>query len=263
MIGIEIASPTSLGTSTTKTQLGSDIILPSWCKSIVGIIPAVVLDTPTAAEAFTGTVTLESDDFQVQPFEAPLHPIDSVLGATANTFTPANLTYPVHCSVKGGDRLRVYMTPKVANTAAPYGQCGVVVSDLPPQNTQKHAKTGTVTSTGTTAGSDVAGTPYSFTGGRRITELLGLVRHTTLAATDGILGYIRYASSEMQQAAPLKLPLNPISGILGAAGGSLGAGLARAQVDIPIYTPTTVSDFLYMGVAPNTAGYWISAVIFE
>lgn len=264
MIGIDVIGPTSLGTSTTKTQLGgADMILPSWARSILAIITSVTLDTPTAAEGLTSTTILESDDFNVQPFEVPNQPLDSILGTNTAAPVSKNEKYPVNCLVKGGDRLKVYGQAKVANTAAPYHMVGVVVSDQV-MGTQKHAKTGTATSTGTTASSEVSGTPYSFSGGKRITELLGNVVHTTLAASSAIIGYMRFASSEFQQSSPAKLPLMPSVGLLGALGTAQVAEVSRAPVDIPLIAgPTTISDFLYMGLAPAAAGYFQSGVIYE
>lgn len=264
MIGIEHTGFTGLGTGTTKTQLGgADVVLPAWAKSVLAILPNVTIDVPTAAESVITNCVLESDDFPVSPFEVLNAPIGAVLGATTGTFAAKTEKYAVGAPCKGGDRLRVYGTALVANTAAPTMGCGVVVSDMMPGHKPQHAKLGTLTSSGTTATSDVAGTAYQFVGGRRIKELIGVFGHTTVAAASAVNGYIKYSSSEFIQSTPLKLPLNPISAGLSTLVPTFIDGVSRAQVDVPISSPTRIQDYLYMGLAPTVAGNFVSGVVYE
>lgn len=265
MIGIEHTGFTSLGTSTTKTQLGgADIILPAWAKSILAVIPVGVIDTVTAAQSLVSKFELESDDFDVSPYQVEPAPVAGLLGASGGSlFTGKAEKYPCGAICNGGDRLRAYMTALVANTSAPYGGAGIVISDQPAGHPQRKSKMGTVTSTGTSASADVAGTAYTFTGGHRITELFGSVTGTTVAAADGIIAYMKYMSNEFVRSAPLKLPLNGLSGGLGTLTIAFVDGTSRAPVDVPISSPTTIQDYLYMGLAPGTAGYFVSGVMFE
>ncbi len=266
IIAIEHTGFTSLGTGTAKTKLGAaNVILPAWAKSILAVIPVGVIDTVTAAQSLITSCELESDDVPINPYQVLPAPIAGLLGASGGgLFAGKAEQYAVGCPVNGGEQIAVSMTALVLNTSAPYGGAALVISNMPAGHAQRHAKIGTLTSTGTTASSDVAGTRYNFSGAKHIVELIGAVVPTTVAAADGILGYIKYTSNEFDQAVPLKLPVNPIAGGLGTLNISFIDGVSRAPVDVPVSPgQVNIQDYLYMGLAPGTAGNFVDGVIYE
>ena len=261
-----MAGPTSLGVAgTTKTLLsGGNLVLPGWARSIVAVIPQATIDVPTVQESVHSKLILESDDFRVGPFEVPCAPLSACLGATVGPSVSKPERYLVNCPVNGGDQLKVYGQSLIANTAAAYMACSVVVSDQPPLGPQRFAKMGTLTSTGTTASTDVSGTQYSFSNCARIVELLGVVAPQALAAADAMIGYIRFNSSEFQFPTPLKLPFNPVPGGLSTIFSTKIDGVSRAPVSVPTNPgQVNIQDYLNMGLAPAGAGYFVSGVIFE
>jgi len=150
----------------------------------------------------------------------------------------------------------------VSNTGALTTAMEIRISDQPPVFPQRHAKCGTLTSSGTTASSDVAGTAYQITGGSRIVELMGVFGHTTVAAASAVTGYFKFTSSEYRLSMPVKMMLDPVSTGLGTLQ-TTNPRNTRSPVDIPIQSPATIQDYLYMGLAPTVAGNWVTGVIYE
>lgn len=261
MMGIEVVKPTSIGTGTTKTLL-STLTLPAWVRSIVAIEVSAIILTPTADEPFVSSVSLESDDFNVAPFEVLAPPISAALATNAGAAASQTETYAVNAAVNGGDQLRVYGTALLDNTVAPYISVAVIISSEPPGFTQKHAKLGTLTTTGTTLNTDVGGTAYTFTAGHRLVELMGVLVSGAIVVSKPFAGYIRFESSEFGAPTPLKLLLQPVQGVIGA--GEAGVDkVSRAKVDVPVRSPTTIQDYLNLSLISSTAGSFVSGIIFE
>lgn len=264
MIGSDLIGPTSLGAgATAKVQLGgADLVLPAWARSILAIRPMLQIVTPTVDEAVMASVTLESDDFSVQPYIMLGAPIQSNDGAAAAPFTPEPPWYPVNCPINGGDRIKIYGTPLTASTVAPYMSCQVIVGDKKP-GAQLHAKIGAITATGTAASVNVTEDSYTLTGGNTLKELVGAVGTMALLAGDVIMGRFDFISNDLKDPTPLKLPTAPMSGILGTADSILSPGLSRAKVEVPISSPCLFTNSLRMALAPAGAGKFITGVIYQ
>ncbi|WP_143311646.1 hypothetical protein, partial [Candidatus Methanoperedens nitratireducens] len=265
IIAIEHSGFTSLGTGTAKTKMGgANVILPQWARSLLAVLPQAAIDTVTAAQSLIAQCDIESDDVPVVPFQCLTAPVAGLLGASGGAlFTPKTEKYAIGCPLNGGEQIAAYLTALVANTSAPTGGVGLVVSNMRAPHAQRHAKMGTLTSTGTGASADVAGTRYNFSGGNRILELFGAAVPTTVAAADGIIGYIKYQSNEFKQSVPLKLPLNPISGGLGTLTIAFVDGVSRQPVSVPIpRAQVNIQDYLYMGLAPGTAGNFVDGLVY-
>ena len=263
VIGVDRVNATSLGTGTTKILLGgANLVLPDWARSIVEVRPVVNIDVPTVSESVLAKLILESDDFNIGPYEVLAAPLSSCLGATVAPFAAKPEVYPVNCPVNGG-QLKIYGQALVANTAAPVMSCTIVVSSEPPKGPQYFAKMGTLTTSGTTASTEVAGTQYQFSKGNKIVELFGVLVPAATAAADAMLGYIRYSSSEFTHVTPSKLEINPIPGGLSSIYSTKLDGVSRQKVSIPLNPgQTNIQDYLYMDLAPVGAGNFVSGVMF-
>lgn len=265
-ISIEHTGFTDLGTGTAKTQLGgASVTLPAWARTLLAITPVQVIDVPTAAETVWTKVSLESNDFgYIQPFEVLGTPIAGFLGSISNGTIARPEKWLVGVGFNGGDRIDVYNTPQVANTGAGLtAGCSLIVSDGPAGYNQRHAKMGTNTLSGTTGTSDIAGTPYTFTAGSVVKELFGSFGHTTVAAASSVPAYLKFVSSEFSPSVTPKLPLNPVGAGLSTTIGLFIDGVSRMFVDIACRSPTTISDYLYMGIVPTVQGRFQSGVIYE
>lgn len=264
VIGVDRINATSLGTGTTKIQLGgADLTLPDWARSIVEVRPVVNIDVPTASESVVAKLMLESDDFNIGPYEVLAAPISACLGATVSPFVAEPEVYPVNCPVNGG-HLKVYGQALVANTAAPTMSCTIVVSSEPPRGPQYFAKMGTLTESGVVASTEIAGAQYQFSKGSKIVELFGTIVPGTVAAADAINGHIRYTSSEFARVTPCKLQLNPISGGLSTIFSTKVDGVSRQKLSIPLNPGNTnIQDYAYMDSAPAATGHFVSGVMFQ
>jgi len=253
---------TSLGTGITRTKIGS-YTLPSWCQSILAVVPYLAEITPTTVQSVSAKLELESDSLGLKPFEVLAPPIGAGLGVTFNTLTGKD-QYLVGINTKGSEIIDLYGTALVANTVAPEMKAALILSDKPSPFPQRHAKLGTLTSTGTTPDTDVPGTQYQISGANRLVELQGIVHPKTIAAGDAVLAAIKYSSTEFAVNGPLDLPLYPLSFGLGATGSMLIPGVSRLNVDMPVKPgQVNIQDNLYADILTAAAGSWISGVIYE
>lgn len=263
MIGLELAAYTVLA-GTTKTQLngGSDVILPAWARSIVAIEVQTVLEVPvTAEDGILAAVYLESDDFNVAPFEVLASPIGGIVTEGSLSGSKKE-TWAVNAAVNGGDRLRVYGKNFVTVTNDPEMAVSIIISSEPPAFTQKHAKLGSLTTAGTTIDTDIAGTVYTFTAGHRIVELFGAIVPTTVTTIQALAGYFRFESSEFGAPVPLKMLFNPVQAIITTGSVDVG-GVSRQAIDVPVRSPTTIQDYLNLAIESSGDGSFITGVIFE
>lgn len=263
MIGLELAEYTVMaGTAKTQLNNGNDLILPAWARSIIAIEVNVALEVPvTVEDGIVAATYLESDDFNVAPFEVLAAPLGGFVTEGGSSVSRKE-TYPVNAAVNGGDRLRVYGKNFTTVTTDAEMAVQVIISSEPPGFTQKHAKIGTFTTAGTTIDSDVAGTAYTFTAGHRITELMGILAPLTATTIQALIGYVRFESSEFGAPVPLKLLLNPVNAIVTTGTVDIG-GVSRAKVDVPVRSPTTIQDYLNMAIESSGNGSFITGVIFE
>lgn len=267
---IRSGNSTSLGTGTTKTLLGgtagATVYMPGDAKAILGVYPVIAEITMTTVQSVSARLDLESGDpINIMPYEVMFPPIGAILGATANTLT-GRPRWDLGVPLQGGEGINCYGTALVANAVAPEAAAYMFITnrrdDL--KFPQRHAKMGTVTSAGTTADTDVAGTKYSFSGGRRLVELYGAVLPVTIAAGDAMVGGIKFTSSEFVDSTPQELPLYPFSFGLGATGSILIPDVSRLSVDIPLKGGTVnIQDYLNCGILPASAAKFISGVVYE
>lgn len=267
---IRTGTSASLGAGTTKTLISpsSGLFMPSDAKALLAVKLTMADITSTTIQSISARLDVESADVRnMSPFEVLFAPIGAILGITANTFSGMEM-YRINAPLNGGEALNIYGTALVANTIAPEAMAHLIVSndhrDLQGM-VQKHAKLGTCTAAGTTEDTDVPGTKYSFSGGNRITELIGLFHPVTIAAGDAMIGGIKYTSSEFVDSFPQELPLYPWSIGLGATGSVLIPGVSRQTVNIPVKPgQVNIQDYLNCGVLPAAAdGRFVDGVIYE
>jgi hypothetical protein len=260
------AMATSLGTGTTKTQLGTDFKLPSDARALLGVLPTIADITPTTVQSITAKLELEGSDIKnLTPFQVLFPPIGAGLSTVFNTLTGQE-KWDVFAPLQGGEQVSVYGTSLVANTVAPKATCHLIVSNNPGDlqgQMQRHAKLGTVTASGTTADTDVNGTSYNFSGGRKIIELVGLFHPKTIAAGDALIGGIKFTSSEFVDGYPTELPLRSFSYGLGATGSILIPGVSRRSIDINLKPGTVnIQDYLNCHLLPASAGSFVDGVVY-
>ena len=263
-IGIDVTDPTSIGTGTTKTQLndGNSVVLPSDARSILAIIPLIEVATSTPDESVIAKVIIESNDNPVTPLEILLPPISGGDADHAGNLIPTPIKIPVNIPVVPGSRIDVYGQALVANTVAPLMGCGLVIGTAPPTGQQIHAQVSDLTATGTTVDVDVSGGTLSITSGSRLKELYGVVVPGTLAAADGILGYLKYISSGLTPPLPLKVPFTPFKAGLAANASTLCDAPLRCPVDVAIKVPATINVYAHFADLPAAAGNFATCAMY-
>lgn len=108
---------------TVETSMGT-ITLSSKAKRIVGVwATAVGGATLTTGEAASGIFRLDSPDFNVAPFKAPLAVVD-VLTQGSVGYEPRIIPVSIPCS--GNGRVTGYITMDQAQTGALKGRIGVI-----------------------------------------------------------------------------------------------------------------------------------------
>jgi len=257
--------------STTKTQLGgSTVILPAWAKSILAVVPKVINTTSVAAQSINGLVEVESNDLSLMPFQCFPSPVGSLLGTMNNNVAKPEI-YQINAPCNGGEQVNLYGTALVAlTTMLGWAGATLIVSNMRPTAPngqlakQRHAKVGSITGTGTTAGSDVAGTRYNFSGAEHIVELQAIVTPLVRAATDGMSGYLKYTSNEFDGVADVKMDFSPICGGIATVDSCYIDGASRLKgIDIPVAAgQVNIQDYCYFGKI-GSAGNFCSGLIYE
>jgi len=100
---------------TTKTLIDT-FTVPAGCTKIIGVscVPTANA-TLTIAEAVSGILELESDDVGITPAQFLLDVVN-ILTSGAVAYNPTQ--WPASIPVKGGDRIKAYVTMDMAQTSA-------------------------------------------------------------------------------------------------------------------------------------------------
>jgi len=265
---------TVMPNSTAKTLLGAaTVILPSWARSIWAVVAKSGIEVPVAGVGFNPLLEVESNDISLTPFQVFPPPVANIVGnASHNVSRPE--VYAANIPVNGGEQISIYGTALVAPGATMTGFVGgnLVISNERPEIApgwmapQRHAKVGTLTSTGTTASADVAGTRYQFSGATKITELQAIANATTLVASKGFAGHAKYTSPEFKGVSEVKMDFAAIAGGIATTGNSYIDGVSRLKVEIPLLPgkgQVNIQDYAYFSNISSTAGYFGTGVLYE
>lgn len=256
------ASATACGaTAGVKTLLNgtTNVVMPSWARSIVKITPYTATDSITANLSTIVKFSLESDDVAITPFEVFSNPEAGFDQTDGAPYHAKLQDYYVHCPLKGGEEIKVYGTALTSYTGDVYAGCTLTVSDQK-FGRQRFSKVGTYTGTGTGA-AEVPGTAYTIHGSERLIEVYGVISSIVLAAEDMKMGTFRISSNDFKVAVPLKWGCNPISGCIGTVDGPYLNPPTRKEVDIPTNTTCTLTDYFYNDIT-LTAGQWGTGAAF-
>jgi len=231
---------TALGTAVTTDAVigGADFNVPVWAKSILAMTVGAVTDLPTATESLLTATNLQSQNLPIQPFQAFGAPIGSILGGSGGAQSAAKPEkYDINLPCNGGELITCNMRDLVASTSANYGSIILVCSDARPQQAQQHIQRGTLTA-GLTINSELAGTQYQVSKARNILELLGVYGGTTQATSEGVIGRVRFTSTEFDGLNQADLMLPPIPSGLATLQVSHIDGVGRQKCVIPMQPVT-------------------------
>ncbi len=270
---VRAASTSTAMAAVTKTLLGGKAcVLPGDARTLKQIHMAHAASAIATIQSLTIKYEIESSDLRsVTPFEVLGAPTGAGL-ATAVSI-PTSMTgkefYDVETLCRGSDQVSVYGTSLVDATTEPEVMAWLLVDTEQPQMQQRHAKMGTITAIGagaTVVDTDVAGTKYTFSGGSKIIELFGSIHYKTVAAGDGLLGGIKFTSSEFVSSLPQELPLYPwTSGTGSTCIVAHIPGVSRLKgVDVPLKPgQVSIQDYFNGGVLPaGSDSMFIDGVVY-
>lgn len=263
----KVVGPTAMS-STTETKLGgANLKIPANARYIKEIVPqSIAVGGNTATEPITVAIILKGDSMPIMPYEVLCEPIGSSLGASGVQSKERDMAWPVNCPVKGGSELQVYGKGLFNHTIEPYVLCTVVFTNYRP-GPQMHAKLGTFTNTGTSAG-EAKGSGIRLEGGKVIREVFGLVVGTTVAASKGFVGKFRLSSSGLKGMGDIEVACEGVPGTLsvdaaGTASNQEDARLTRQRCYCPITDPVDIDDYHNLGVDVTTTGNFIIGCLYQ
>lgn len=268
-ISSKAVAATSLGTSTTKTQMtGAGVDVPSWARIFLSAEVTLFPLTPKTQISYNAKFFLESDDIPgLIPYIALAPPCAANIATNTNCL-PSIEEYVVNCPVKGGEKINMWGQMLLADgTAAVYMAAnfkfGTAGAKLPLNidplgGVQRHARVGTWTAA--VAAGKATGTAYTIVGGKRIVEVMSIVNSITTTASKPSAGEFELTSSGFG-INPLSWTAMPVGAFIGAGKPDL-LGLRRVKgLDVPIASPSIVTDTLnnVVGLATD---YWITGVVY-
>lgn len=278
----QIAS-VGLGTSTAKTKLGgtqvqgtsADYLVPGDARSVVAVRPKLYETTPTANQAVTATLKIESADLHLGDYEVFATPIDSGLGTTESQYQDISPIYPTNFPCYGGERVQFFGTPQVANAVQPFLAVDVLLSDTQGASVSPvrpdfdrvldysqpvQAKVAGINYGGGPTATGATGA-QTFDGGINISApqkllkaLYGLLVGTTPAASKPIGGQFAITAGELVLN-PQRWNAEPITGFLGTTTASALNHLSKAEcMNLRLKSPSNVKGSFTVDTAPTTAG---------
>ncbi len=282
-----------------------DMNIPSWVRELTKIIVKAHSSVATPAMPLTGLCEVESNSVSLTPYQVFAPPIGATLGVAqtappkpeeydmfvpvnggefvsiygTNLISPTTVTSymgatlvvtnkrsvePVNVDVDGS-----VITPE-SFYKSPQGQVGAGTYSVPGMpnliyKPQVHAKVGTITATGTTAASAVAGTRYNISGAEEIIELMGVMQTGAIILDLGFGGYVKYTSSDFEGVNDVRLPLNGICGGDGTTQQVYIDGVSRLKVNVPVKSKGQVfiQDSALFSTISSTAGTFVDGVLYR
>lgn len=272
----------SLSTSTAKTKLGgtqvfgtgADYLMPGDARGLLAVRPKMYGTTPTANQASSATLKIESADLHLGDFEVFATPLDSGLGTAENQYQDTAPIYPTNFPCYGGERVQFYGTPQVANTVAIYESVDVFLSST--QGAFLDAVTpsmaqvidysrpvqgkiaginygGGPTSTGTAAGTQVFDGGVNISAPQKLIKAFyGLLVGTTPGASKPVGGQFAWTAGELVLN-PQRWNAEPITGFLGTTTASALNHLSKVEgLNIRLKAPSFVKGSFTLDIAITT-----------
>ena len=186
--------------TTTKTQLGGDIITPSIAQEILSCTPYGIPITYTADTEMLVQYSMESQDEDVNPskiaiYVAPGEDAAITTGANAMIYKSYDLNVPL----EEGDLFKIYGQNINDPTTDPHFGAGLIYSDNKTNKMQTFWNNAGATSAyGTGNDSFVEGSTYRFNNCLRLTNAYGIMAMGTQTISDSMGGNFQLESSDFK-----------------------------------------------------------------
>ena len=215
----DIASVTSLGTGTAKTQIngGSNLTKPTQATNLVEVVPWIASSGAyTASKPLFVEMAIESNSIDLLPKRVIVPPVQAGLGTFINIVIPLLESYECNTPMIAGStsQFQIYGQSQLAPTVATNLGCSLHYSTTAPNRPEhfynKPDDESTYTSATTTSGNS-----FTVNNGAWLEDLYATTVATTPTVSESLIGYAEFSSNDFGNSMPLKVPVQPA-----------GAGLA-------------------------------------
>ena len=267
MAGVPIvATATSTGTGTDKTQLngGAVLKLPDSIRAILAATPYILPSAAlTAAQAVEQNFSIESSDVDGLDPEifVGLGPIGG-LGTFASAMSPILQAYDLNVATGKAPNLKIYGTSLTANTAAMLAGVELLITEGGPRGKPKHWINPEANTATGTAASRVKGKSYTFSNGMRITDIYAYAVPGVVTASDSVGGYMEFATADKKTPLELMMVVTPVITALGTAAAASMPAMSKRKVDFPVRANVTIQEYMNMEQALTAAGTFMSGLAY-
>jgi len=247
-----------------RTQIGSDLIVPSTARELLSVTPYAIPTTHTADKTEAVQLELESDDTDLAPTKIAVlvnPPENASVTTAANTMIYK--TYDLNVPIGGGDVIKAYGTNLEDPTTDPYFGCGVLISNAPTGKLQTFwTNPGALNLYGVGNNAYVSGATYRFNNCMRINKVYAWAcTGTTVTVDDSIGGTFKLESPDFKTNLPQIYPYQTCSTNAVAATADYVPTMSLWNVNIPTDPIVAVTEYLdqeALTVAGNIN--WISGL---
>ena len=232
MTSWDIATPTSLGTSTSKTEINGaqPITKPTQAQTLIEVVPYMAsIAALTAGQTYLTKCIIESNSINLLPKQFIVPPIQGGLGTFASSLTPMIDTVECNTALTQGatQQFQIYGENYIANTVANKLGVGLHYSTASPTRKEMfYDSVSNETNTGVAATS-VAGENLTINDGAFLETITPVLVNGVVTASESFIGSISVTSNDFENSMPLKVPCQPTSVALGSAA---SVGLAKQPV---------------------------------
>lgn len=219
---------------------------------------------PTAAESDTVVVRLKgaASGIQIEPFEVIAQPVNAGIGIDITGYKEEANVIPVNCPVKQGQELQITAAELTVCTVHPLVGVTVIFADFN-ATPQFHAMKATLTAGAGAATGETKGTDIGIVGGHSIREIHALFADTTPASGKGAIYKFRLSSSQFLKGGDIEFAGEFIPGVLCAGtAGSISRLTLLKDLDVPISSPCTISNYHNQIVALGAAGKFDFSILY-
>lgn len=260
--GLRLAGTLMVGTS--KTQLGSDLILPSVCKEILSITPWMVGVDNTADKMYITQLELESGDVDLNPTKIAVY-MQSAEDAAVTTGAATMIypTYDLHVPVNGGDVIQGYGTNISDPTADAEIGASLLISDVPSGRQQIFwTNPAAMNAYGTGADAYVAGATYRFNNSSRIVRAYACAGCNGTRAVDASAGgNFKLESPDFKTNLPQVYGYQPVLDNSTTLGNGKCATVKLWKTNVPTDPTVAITEYLdNEGISISGGISWISGV---
>jgi len=234
--GYVLATATSIGTSTTKTQLNAavDLRLPTVTNAVNEIVPFYTPGTQTAGESINASMIIESNSVFVNPTRFQVPVITAGVGAFTTGLHPILSSYRVNIPVASaaGPALTISGQALQSNTSAPKMGAILNVTNKGTAGRQIFWQQRNGVTLGATTAGSVTETTYQVNNCERLVTAIAAAAPLVVTVSESVSGNANFTSPDFQSTIPVVVTITPLVSSPTTAA-PLNASQPQWNIDIP------------------------------